>query len=679
MFRKITYVLFMIFSVSVLVSCGGSDSNDVETVTYNRLKFDTAESNMSIPFPNDIMWQETGGIVDLTAQAEDASETALYSAIKALNIKGLSPNTPIAIPLASDITLSSSSLYNSILIFNLTGYSIAMNTDPETTNPLNYFFTDIEIKQNGDIINIYPLKPMAAGHQYLVIITGDLTDHRGYPVMPSPIYKTLRDTDNCSTLDSPDLQNLCSSYNPLWDMAANLTGKERENLLEIFTFTTADKTLGLEDFGVISATVENPSLLDNYGNLIRGYKYSDLDSDSDLNEYVGVDALSELPLLCQNLYIQNSTLLPAITDGATYFKSPNLYQLASIQTILGNYNFPDNQSNYGAVCNAVFDNASLYDNVTMKTALNTQTPKGFILFQHGLGGSKDNVDLFADSFLDYTVIGMDLPWHGDRVLSTDLPDTDCVETKSGSCYLTDNPIYDRLNIYQSLLDMHTLTKMFGLQAVSQGLPLYFAGQSMGSITGSMLMNVDNITTSNVALQATGGLKGGNFINKGMLNVGGGNYAAILNEATNDLIKGLVSALNLEKHSIEYYTTLGVFQLLLDPVDPEYFADNTEVSSKVLLQSANHDTVVPNVSNKVLAHAYNFDPGVTITGDGTTSGAIASPTAGWYMFGSGDNWVNHGFLLETFINNYPEAEDNMNQDYVDYMHGLAITQALNFLN
>ncbi|TYB33105.1 MAG: outer membrane protein assembly factor BamD, partial [Flexistipes sinusarabici] len=61
-----------------------------------------------------------------------------------------------------------------------------------------------------------------------------------------------------------------------------------------------------------------------------------------------------------------------------------------------------------------------------------------------------------------------------------------------------------------------------------------------------------------------------------------------------------------------------------------------------------------------------------------SGAIASPTAGWYMFGSGDNWVNHGFLLETFISNYPEAEDNLNQDYVDYMHGLAITQALNFL-
>ncbi|TYB33158.1 MAG: hypothetical protein FXF49_07775, partial [Flexistipes sinusarabici] len=408
------------------------------------------------------------------------------------------------------------------------------------------------------------------------------------------------------------------------------------------------------------ATVENPSLLDNYGNLITGYKYSDLDSDSDLNEYVGVDALSELPLLCQNLYDNTSiTGVPLITDGSTYFKSPNLYELASIQAILGNYNFPDNQSNYGAVCAAIFDNSSLYDNVTMKTAVNTQIPNGIILFQHGLGGSKDNVDPFAANFSDYMVIGMDLPWHGDRVLPADLPDTDCDETKSGSCYLTDNPIYDRLNIYQSLLDMHTLTKMFGLQAVSQGLPLYFVGQSMGSITGSMLMNVDNITTSNVALQATGGQKGGNFINKGVLNVGGGNYAAILNEATNDLIKGLVSALNLEKHSIEYYTTLGVFQLLLDPVDPAYFADNTAISSKVLLQSANHDTVVPNVSNKVLAHAYNFDPGVTITGDDTAaSGAIASPTAGWYMFGSGDNWVNHGFLLETFISNYPEAEDNL---------------------
>jgi len=677
MLRKITYLILVLFSVSILVSCGGS-SDDVDTVNYNRLEFNPAASNMSIPFPNDIMWQEAGGIVDLTAQAGDASETALYSAIKALNLKGLSPNTPIAIPLALDIKLSSSSLYNSIKIFDLA------YLNEENANPRNYFFTDIEIKQNGNMINIYPLKPMTAGHQYLVIITGDLKDARGYPVMPSPIYKTLKEADNCSTIDR-ELQGLCGAYEPLWDLAAQLTSSKKENLLEIFTFTTADKTLGLEDFGVISATQDNSSLLNNYDSLIKGYSYDNLMADNLSNEYVGVDGLSDLPLLCQNLYKQNPTLLPAVTDGSTYFKSPNFYELASIQTILGTYSFPDNQSNYGAVCTAIFDNTSLYDNVTIKTAINTQTPSGVLIFQHGLGQSKSNVDIIADKLSNYMVVGMDLPWHGDRVLNTDLPDTSCDETQSRSCYLTANLIYDRLNIYQSILDMHTLTKMFGLQTLDNSsplyqAPLYFAGQSMGSITGSMLMNVDNITTSSVAYQATGGLKTGNFINKGLLNAGGGNYAAILNEATNDLITGLLSSLKLEKHSIQYYTTLGMFQLILDPVDPAYFADNTEINSKVLLQSANHDTVVPNVSNKVLAHAYNFDPGVTVTGDYTeASGAIDSPTAGWYMFGSGDNWVNHGFLLETFINNYPKAESNLSQDYLDKMQGLAITQALNFLS
>jgi len=673
MLRKITYLILVLFSVSILVSCGES-SDDVDTVNYNRLEFNPAASNTSIPFPNDIMWQEAGGIVDLTAQAGDASETALYSAIKALNLKGLSPNTPIAIPLALDIKLSSSSLYNSIKIFDLA------YLNEENANPRNYFFTDIEIKQNGNMINIYPLKPMAAGHQYLVIITGDLKDARGYPVMPSPIYKTLKEADNCSTIDR-ELQGLCGAYEPLWDLAAQLTSSKKENLLEIFTFTTADKTLGLEDFGVISATQDNSSLLNNYDSLIKGYSYDNLMADNLSNEYVGVDGLSDLPLLCQNLY--DNTLIsgvPLITDGSTYFKSPNFYELASIQTILGTYSFPDNQSNYGAVCTAIFDNTSLYDNVTIKTAINTQTPSGVLIFQHGLGQSKSNVDIIADKLSNYMVVGMDLPWHGDRVLNTDLSDTFCNETQSGSCYLTVNLIYDRLNIYQSILDMHTLTKMFGLQAVSQGLPLYFAGQSMGSITGSMLMNVDNITTSSVAYQATEGLKTGNFINKGLLNAGGGNYAAILNEATNDLIKNMFNELVLVEQSIEYYTTLGMFQLLLDPVDPAYFADNTAINSKVLLQSANHDTVVPNVSNKVLAHAYNFDPGVTVTGDYTeASGAIDSPTAGWYMFGSGDNWVNHGFLLETFINNYPEAESNLSQDYLDKMQGLAITQALNFLS
>ncbi|TYB33402.1 MAG: hypothetical protein FXF49_06525, partial [Flexistipes sinusarabici] len=246
MFRKIAYLILVLFSVSILASCGGGSSDDVETVNYNRLKFDTAETNTVIPFPNDIIWASDnfpGDNVTLPTEGlNDPEKKALYSAINALNIKGLSPNTPIAIPLASDIKLSGKSLNNSIRIFDLTGYQ---------TNPTaNNFFTDIEIKQNGDMINIYPLKPMAAGHKYLVIITGDLKDYRGYPVMPSPVYKTLRDTDNCSTLGSPDLQNLCQNYEPLWGMAANLTGKKKENLLEIFTFTTADKTLGLEDFGV---------------------------------------------------------------------------------------------------------------------------------------------------------------------------------------------------------------------------------------------------------------------------------------------------------------------------------------------------------------------------------------------------------------------------------------------
>jgi len=646
MFKKIIYIVLAMVSLAILISCG-SGSDTVPTVKYNSLAFDTASTNTSIPFPNDLMWRNTGGIVDLTSEAgDDTSKLALYTAIKSLNIKGLSPNTPIAIPLTDDIKLSSSSFIKSIRVVDLS------DNNSENIN--------MEIKQNSNIINIYPLKPLAAGHRYLVIITDDLEDYRGYPVMPSVIYKTIRDTDNCSTLDSSDLQQLCSSYEPLWNIAASLTGKNKEGILEVFTFTTADKTLSLNDFAVIA----NPLIkIDN--STISGYSYSNVDADNASNEYIQVDALSDLPLLCQNY--------TTITDNTTYFKSLNLYKLASINDIIIN-----NQSNYNTVCTAIFDNASLYDNVTIKID-NQTTASGILIFQHGLGGDKSAIDSIKDDFSNFIVVGMDLPWHGDRVLGSDLPETSCYDNISGSCYLTDNPIYDRLNIYQSIFDMHVLTKMFGLQAAIQKLPLYFAGQSMGSITGSMLMNVDNVTLSNVALNATGSQKGNNFISKAVLNVGGGNYAALLNEATNSLITGLLSALNLEKHSIEYYTTLGIFQLLLDPVDPAYFADNPAISSKVLLQSANHDTVVPNITNKVLAYAYNYSDYNSIT-DSTndTDDIIAKPTAGWYMFGNGDNWVNHGFLLNTSISYYTEANGYLVQTYVDTMQGLALKQALNFI-
>ena len=183
----------------------------------------------------------------------------------------------------------------------------------------------------------------------------------------------------------------------------------------------------------------------------------------------------------------------------------------------------------------------------------------------------------------------------------------------------------------------------------------------------MLLNVDNVS-------------GNNAVSKAVLNVGGGGYAALLNEATNALIKNLVAALNLEKHSIEYYITLGIFQLLLDPVDPAYFADNFAVTNKVILQAANGDTVVPNITNKILANAYNFDSSVYITPEtDKTSDMISNPVPGFYVYGNGDNFVNHGFLLSTLISGYPEAEDYLDEDYVENMQGLAITQIKNFFS
>lgn len=660
--KKCLYLFLIFLALFVFNAC--NNSSHVETAEYNRLVFDTAANNTKIPFPNDLIWQSSNGIVDLTANATDPSSTALYTAIKALNIKGLSPNTPLAIPLFSDKKLDENSFKESIFIFNLDNQSIFFNLDNQS------IFSDFEAKQNENVINVYPLKPFDAGSRYAVIITDELKDVDGYPVMPAVIYKTIRDTDNCSLLSS-DLANLCNAYNSLWNLGMAVN-KLKDEILEVFTFTTADKTLSLNDFGVISATVEDPQLIEGYGNLIKGYSYSDLQSDNSSNEFLSVDALTDLPLLC-------ASITDNITDNSTYFKSINLFNLGNIQGILKSYDFPDNQSNYSSVCSAIFDNSSLYTNVTMKRK-DTASPDAFLIFQHGLGGSTDALDILADDFDNYILIGLDLPWHGGRVLSDNNPNTSCYENISGSCYLTDNPIYDRLNIYQSVFDMHILTKMVSLNALKLNKPVYFLGQSMGSITGSMLLNVDNVSKSNVLLKATSGQKGNNVVSKAVLNVGGGGYAALLNEATNALIKNLVAALNLEKHSIEYYITLGVFQLLLDPVDPAYFADNFAVTNKVILQAANGDTVVPNITNKILANAYNFDSSVYITPEtDKTSDMISNPVPGFYVYGKDDNFVNHGFLLSTLISGYPEAEDYLDEDYVENMQGLAITQIKNFFS
>jgi hypothetical protein len=119
--------------------------------------------------------------------------------------------------------------------------------------------------------------------------------------------------------------------------------------------------------------------------------------------------------------------------------------------------------------------------------------------------------------------------------------------------------------------------------------------------------------------------------------------------------------------------LGITQLIQDPADPVYVGiDN---GTNVILQNAYGDTVVPNVSNTILAKRVGFDNYTTVLNTEPPA------TPGWYMFGNETYWGVHSFLLgvDDAASKYPEAAEHINQDVIDELGELARQQVNGFFN
>ncbi len=741
--RYAIYLLALLFT-AVLSSCGGGSSSSlgsapVQTsgyqLTKDKLAFDvTNPANPIIPLPNDILWAKSGGYLYLPPeQATDPATEVLYRAMDALKIKGFSPNAPIAIPLATnEVALSQAQLQDNVKLIDLTGYvgavlkgylseylqsvpddkvclAFASNQDNQTlaigcfSDIMGYYYktnqaklvqivqsvsplvyAPVVVKQNGATINAYPAKPLNPGHQYACVVLNGIDN-----LEEASMFKLIAG-DTPLTGKYAELEPLREKYQLVFKLLATL-GINKDNILEMFTFTTADKTLGIMDYAAIEKALKEGSGASALS--ISGYSYADLASSGESNQYIMLDSLSDLPLMCQSAY-DNATLrnlfhLPQITDGASFLLTPNVYQAAYIQKILTLHPITT-ASNIPVVCALVFDNASLYDKVNIAQA-NLTAVGGFMVYIHGLGRTKNDINYFSDSFPNLHIFAIDLPWHGDRIPPNPTLASMCPTDANGACFLTSNAIMDVMNIYQSLIDIHTLVKFLALndytklaQILGHPVPIYYASQSMGSIIGSMFLRIDNVTRSAFfdAVNAKLGLNlpDHNFITRAVLNVGGAGYASILNEATNSLILNMLKSVGIERGLTDftkYYLTLYLFQTLLDPVDPMYMARDASVSDKVIIQSANHDTVVPNISNQLLALTFGFNSYTPVDCSSTTQ--VPPAEAGWYMFGTGDNWVNHGFFVSTenLAEKYPEAISHLNQAYVDNAETLARKQANQF--
>jgi len=663
-------LLSFLFASALLFSCGSSlqdtsgvsPTSDYNPVERSYLVFDPfskeASSPIGIPFPNDLFWAESGGVVKIkTDGVEDPFKRAFYEAINALNLKGLSPNTPIFIPLSDDTPIDLNSLKGKVLLVDLTALeSLKGRADLASLVEQS---SRLEPRQEGRYLKFYPVKPLEAGHKYLFILLSGVKDEKGNPVLPAQVYNELESKE---PLSDPKLEALRQKYRELYDglfpLLSQLLGVElnEDSVDEAFTFSTANKTLSLKDFGLMEAYLEGelPSLT------VEGLPYSELNGD--FSPMVQVALNEKFVGLLQKLALGYSQAY-----GRPVFPAVSITKLKELLQLLSSENVNLEEVNWGEYMEFIpvfIANQALFGD-----------GKKVYIFQHGLGGNRFKAQALLEG-IPMTVAAIDLPFHGDYVKLTQtgqvnpacVAEVDGKEVGTGKCFLTANVIKNRLNTYQAAFNLLVFEKLLALGTYDldgDGAPdvpaeVDFVGVSMGSITGELAY------------------KNAFYLNRAVFSVGGGNYVSIIDSATDELITGLLEATGLTKNTNAYAITLGIFQLVLDPADPSYFPLEKDRSQKVLFQSACCDTVVPPVSNRSFAVSL-FGPGVSPIQLKTLKDFEDPPAEpGWFVYGDQEHWVIHSFLLKSSLDSYPEVAPHTTEDYLRAATKGAQRQAYRFL-
>lgn len=566
-----------------------------------------------------------------------------------MKLKGLSPNTLISVPFTSEKELDISLVKANLLVINLTQLLSAKEPQPLST----YIVANdnFAIIQEKNFIKIYPLKPLGSGSTYLVVLRDGIKTIGDEAVAKNQLFELLKtdaNTDGSTPeLGSDDLEKVWEGYSSIF-AALDKYQITRDNILTLFTFSTASKTLSVADLSEISKALATGSDLSSMN--ITGLEYAD---DKIKSEYATFNSV--IPLRVAG---SSSSGVPAMTVDEDSFSS---WKIASISN-LQQGSLPEDED------------------VTY-TVLNKDTYNGtVVIFQHGFLGYKEQAQAFAVNHTSVPVISMDLPLHGDRDAT---PDDD---TDSGLTYLTANIGQDRINFYQSFFDMSVFVQGLKLGKFDidgdgvKDLPqkIHFVGISLGSITGSVVANY-NSTAVESSL--------GNGLDNVVLNVGGANFSALVDSAKNSLFTSLMESFGLTKNSPEYFTTLGILQLLLDSADPVYLADGVaDKISKTVFQYAYKDTIVSNISNEILTKVANAGD-ISVISDFSVTYPFDSAKA--FVFGEqqdkSDNWIPHGFLLDPTVvkadgtYKYPEAKGYMDEDYVTEAYSAVNSWTSQFLN
>jgi alpha/beta hydrolase fold len=495
-----------------------------------------------------------------------------------------------------------------------------------------------------------------------VIRTG-LKDSVGYPVTSSITMRALKQPTPF-TADSPylALESLRAAFNSgtpsLFDVVQAVSGAasggqdpwDRDRVLVLWTFHTADKTLSLTPTVAGADVVPYPAGgVDPFALTGAALKGVTAGFTADVLSWLDLRSGTPVP-----------SASPVGLPATAFLAGAGMSSIPSDQ--LGNLYFGLFQSPVLTTGTT----ESVYFLLTMPDAtLHPEPAAGYpvVVFQHGLTRSKEDALAIANSLAQagFATLAIDAPFHGNRT-----PDGHV----SGDLFLTANLLQDRANLYHAAMDLWETLDVIdaGIDVDGGGADLDparidFMSHSLGSMIGTVFLSQETRAQRMILSSPTALL------------------ADTLDETKRTDMQAVVSSLGYTPGTTPYYVFLDILQWLLDPVDGSYNGIGSNSTDSLLVNFAYGDPEVSTNSSRVFLANIGISTVASYDPDQVTSGIFPAVDPGAYEYGVAGKPVIHTFLLSPEFNLATEpwyVGGGYSQDVQDEATYAAQVQAAGFL-